>query len=133
MSDKWQKRVYRRRIPNFISRDDWHKLRMACLRRDNFSCLRCEKSSRQGMQAHHLIPRDQGGADDVTNLVTLCNNCHDIVEIAGYKTKVEIVGSYEEVPIEPAKVKPIIKTEEGYSFIRPSWHKYVYGGARHSD
>lgn len=133
MEDNWHKRVYRRRIPNFITKDDWHKLRMACLRRDDFTCLRCEKQSRQGMQAHHLVPRDNGGADDVENLVTLCNSCHDFVEIAGYKTRAEIIGSYEETIIEMPKEKQLKPREREYSFTRPSWHKFVYGGARHSD
>lgn len=128
----WHKRVYRRRIKNFITKDDWHKLRMACLRRDSFTCQRCEKQSRQGMQAHHIIPRDEEGADDISNLITLCNNCHDIVEIAGYKTKTEIIGSYEDAPVEFPKKKEVTKERE-YSFTRPSWHKYVYGGARYSD
>lgn len=132
MKDNWHKRVYRRRIPNFISKDDWHKLRMSCLVRDNFTCQRCEKTSRQGMQAHHIIPRDQDGPDILENLITLCNGCHDIVEIAGFKTKLEIMASFEEGIIEQPKSKPLL-SEEGYSFKRPDWHKYVYGGARRGD
>lgn len=116
-----------------MTKDDWHKLRMECLKRDNFTCLRCEKKSRQGMQAHHLIPRNLGGADDVSNLVTLCNSCHDFVEIEEYRTKAEIIGSYDALLMRDLDAKQFSSEIREYSFTRPSWHKYVYGGARHSD
>lgn len=129
MKDNWKKRVYRRRIKNYISRDDWHKLRMECLRRDKFTCQRCEKTSRQGMQAHHIIPRNEGGADTVENLITLCNPCHDFVEIEGLKTYAAIVGSYDAAPVQFAKPKRV--KDDDYSFARPNWHKWVYGAGRH--
>lgn len=134
IKNDWHKRVYRRKIKDFITKDDWHKLRMACLRKDKFTCIRCEKKNLQGkgLQAHHLVPRDDGGANDITNLVTLCTACHDFVEINDLRTEVEIIGSYEDTAIEFKKEKTKEITEEGYHFVRPEWHKYVYGGARHS-
>jgi hypothetical protein len=30
---------------------------------------------------HHIVPREYGGGDDKTNIIQLCNYCHDIVEI----------------------------------------------------
>ncbi len=135
IKNDWHKRVYRRRIRDYIRRDDWHKLRMACLRRDKFTCIRCEKESKQGrgLEAHHLIPRNEDGANDITNLVTLCATCHDFVEVNNLRTKAEIIGSYEETIIEFKKEKVSTVTEEGYHFIRPEWHKFVYGGQRRSD
>lgn len=102
---------------------------MECLGRDNFTCQRCEKKSRQGLQAHHLIPREEGGADDIENLITLCNPCHDFVEIEGLRTKVDIIGSYENAPVKYAKPKRI--KDDDYSFTRPEWHRWVYGAGRH--
>jgi RRXRR protein/HNH endonuclease len=50
-------------------------LRMACLMRDGYSCGNCGK--KQGrLQAHHLVFREQGGKDTLTNLLTLCERCH---------------------------------------------------------
>lgn len=134
INNDWHKRVYKRHIKNFITKNDWQKLKVACLKRDNLTCLRCEKKSTQGrgMTAHHLIPRNEDGSDDLSNLVTLCNNCHDFVEINNLRSIADIVGSYEESTLIEHKDRTSIKTEEGYSFIRPEWHKYVYGGARHS-
>lgn len=127
MTEQWKKRVYRRRIKNYISRDDWHKLRMECLKRDKFTCQRCEKTSRQGMQAHHIVPRDRGGADDIHNLITLCNKCHDVVEIEGCKTRAEIIA-YDDAPVHYRKPKTV--KDADYSFTRPEWHKWVYGSGR---
>ena len=127
---RWQKRVYRRRIKDYISKDTWQKIRMACLRRDKFMCQRCEKISKQGrgLGAHHLIPRDEDGSNDLTNLVTLCNPCHDFVEVSGFRTLAEIIGSYEEAPVLRKKEPPL--SDEGYSFRRPVWHRAVYGAGR---
>ena len=84
------------------------------------------------MTAHHMTPREEEGADDISNLVTLCHPCHDFVEINALKTLADIMGSYEETHIEFRKERVSIATEEGYHFIRPEWHKYVYGGQRQS-
>ena len=38
------------------------------------TCAAC--GSTINLQYHHLIPRSLGGADDETNLITLCGECH---------------------------------------------------------
>ena len=81
------------------------------------------------MQAHHMMPREQGGADDVANLITLCNPCHDFVEVEGLKTFAEIVGSYDDAPVLKPKEKGV--KDADYSFTRPEWHRWVYGAGRH--
>lgn len=48
----------------------WAATRALVLRRDGHRCRRC--SSRDRLSAHHIKPRDQGGFDDLRNLVTLC-------------------------------------------------------------
>lgn len=35
------------------------------------------------VQVHHIIPRSEGGSDEIDNAITLCPNCHDEVH-AGY-------------------------------------------------
>ena len=50
-------------------------LRIACLMRDGYQCQNCGK--KQGrMEAHHIIFRERGGKDALTNLLTLCEACH---------------------------------------------------------
>ena len=53
-------------------------LRLATLMRDDFKCTQCGKSDTK-LEAHHIIRRRNGGKDTITNLTTLCKECHDKV------------------------------------------------------
>jgi len=53
-------------------------LRLACLMRDGYACQQCGKHHVR-LQAHHLVPRAHGGKDTLTNLLTLCEACHQKV------------------------------------------------------
>lgn len=37
-------------------------------------CCACKAT--EGLEFHHLVPKSEGGADDETNLLTLCYECH---------------------------------------------------------
>jgi len=50
-------------------------LRIACLMRDGYTCQNCRKQKVR-LEAHHLVFREQGGKDALTNLLTLCKACH---------------------------------------------------------
>lgn len=60
--------------------EDWDTLRRRVYRRDDHTCQRCgaqggsESDSR--VVAHHIVPRSEGGGDEVDNLITLCPRCH---------------------------------------------------------
>jgi len=111
--------------------EEWRKVRAAVLDRDNFTCQRCGKRSGNGkaLTAHHIMPRSEGGANDLYNLIALCNRCHDVVELAGYRTHAEICSMDDDPVVD--NEKPLYDREE--SFPRPAWHKYVYGGQRRHD
>jgi len=40
-------------------------------------CCICGK--RHSVALHHIVPREQGGDDDIDNAISLCPNCHDQV------------------------------------------------------
>lgn len=40
-------------------------------------CAICRRL--HGVQTHHIVPKHQGGSDDITNAIPLCPNCHDEV------------------------------------------------------
>lgn len=82
------------------------------------------------MTAHHITPRSEGGADDISNLITLCSSCHDYVEINELRSRALIEGSLESIQVNTVKPTKEVN-DEGYHFKRPEWHKYVYGGAKH--
>ena len=70
----------------------WHTQRKMALERDGYSCQSCgmhDKEHNQkydyGLHVHHIISRDQFLEDDpdqndLSNLVTLCHQCHEIYE-----------------------------------------------------
>jgi 5-methylcytosine-specific restriction endonuclease McrA len=61
-------------------------LPLAAKRRDRFQCKRCgvagppRQPSGPTLIAHHLVPIRWGGRNELSNLITLCPNCHQLVE-----------------------------------------------------
>ena len=52
---------------------DWERIRGVILRRDKFICSYCVD---EGDQVDHIIPRSQGGSNDLSNLVCACSRCN---------------------------------------------------------
>ena len=50
-------------------------LRKATLIRDDCTCQDCGKQDCR-LEAHHIVPRRDGGNDSISNLITLCQSCH---------------------------------------------------------
>lgn len=59
---------------------EWGKLRARVLRRDNGLCQVCLKESSpvKATEVDHIIPRSQGGSDDMSNLQSICTHHHRI-------------------------------------------------------
>lgn len=83
------------------------------------SANRCRRHFKwgRGLTVHHITPRAKGGNDDLSNLVALCTRCHDIVEIAGYRT----IGEITTIDARP------VVDDRGYS---ADWRAVVYGSGR---
>jgi len=64
-------------------------LRIACLMRDGYQCQQCGKQKVR-LEAHHIIFREQGGKDTLTNLLTLCAACHK--EVHQGKVRLQVSG-----------------------------------------
>lgn len=60
-----------------LSADNYKVLVNAVYDRDGWRCVSCTR--RDGLSAHHIIYRSQGGDDALDNLVSLCTNCHRAV------------------------------------------------------
>jgi len=69
----------------------WHSARRAARERDGYECQRCEMSDQehigrfdQGLHVHHITPfrtfNDHAEANELSNLITLCRECHDMLE-----------------------------------------------------
>lgn len=58
-----------------LSRHDYAALRLYVIVRDGRQCVVC--GSRRGpLDVDHVVPRSRGGADDPSNLLTLCRPHH---------------------------------------------------------
>jgi 5-methylcytosine-specific restriction endonuclease McrA len=81
----WQGGVSKPRSPQDW---EWRKRRAECYERDNWTCrdcgVKCGSKGPRRIQAHHVIPRRNGGGDELENLLTLCASCHHKREARGY-------------------------------------------------
>lgn len=60
---------------------DWDQRREAVKARDDYRCLRCDRhvGSVETVHIHHLVPLDNGGNNELSNLATLCGKCHALM------------------------------------------------------
>jgi len=54
-------------------------LRKATIMRDDNKCMECSNSNCM-LEVHHIVPRRLSGSDTISNLITLCEKCHDKTE-----------------------------------------------------
>lgn len=43
-------------------------------------CRFCQESRDEVLEEHHVVPRRYGGSDHSENLITVCSNCHSVLE-----------------------------------------------------
>lgn len=126
----WHSQVYHENTESDWYPEGWAEIRKSIIKRDK-KCYRCETGNWRKLTVHHIIPREEDGKENPENLISLCQECHDIVEMAGCRSLLDIINTIEkeEVVSLPLKTrKPDMGREE--SFERPEWHKWVYGGQR---
>jgi 5-methylcytosine-specific restriction protein A len=55
----------------------WNKIRVIVLRRDNWTCLQCNKKLiGSDATVDHRIPLTRGGTNELTNLQAMCRSCN---------------------------------------------------------
>lgn len=56
----------------------WRLLRQQVLERDSYLCCECARVGRvsAASDVDHIVPKSQGGTDDLSNLQSLCPSCH---------------------------------------------------------
>ncbi|SNR68266.1 SWIM zinc finger family protein [Halorubrum vacuolatum] len=61
--------------------ENWDELSQRVKKRDNWVCQKCAAkggpSGNARVEAHHIIPKSKGGGDRLSNLITLCHDCHE--------------------------------------------------------
>jgi 5-methylcytosine-specific restriction endonuclease McrA len=64
--------------------EEFLEVRTAVLKRDGYRCVNCGQTGTE-LHVHHIIPRSEGGTNDLSNLVTLCAKCHSIQDAKGHR------------------------------------------------
>lgn len=54
---------------------NWLEKRAQVMARDGYACVMCHGTA--DLDVHHIVPRRDGGKDEVSNLQTLCRRCHE--------------------------------------------------------
>lgn len=67
---------------------DFYKIKAYILHRDKHRCQKC-KAKNTKLHVHHIVFRSNGGTNAPSNLITLCESCHDKL----HEGKFEIKGS----------------------------------------
>lgn len=52
-----------------------NNLRLAAIYRDGYQCIECGKKNTR-FEVHHITPQSKDGANTISNLATLCLECH---------------------------------------------------------
>lgn len=58
--------------------DNWDDIRRQVYARDDHQCQECgQHGTDTELHAHHQTPISQGGTHELSNLITLCRDCHN--------------------------------------------------------
>ena len=68
-------------------------LKSIILERDENCCKTCSAKS-DYLTVHHIVPVSDGGGDELTNLITLCTNCHVRVHQEGAENFIKLFTDY---------------------------------------
>ncbi len=73
------------------------------------------------VQVHHVVPKEQGGDDDIDNAIPLCPNCHD--EIHGRYASGRTTRSYTptELKLHRQRTIELVKREKGWAAGTAGW------------
>lgn len=55
---------------------NWDEIRRAVLERDRYKCCNNPTHVSQELHVHHVVPITRGGTHQLSNLITLCDDCH---------------------------------------------------------
>ena len=66
----------------YLIRTYWKRIRNKILKRDKYTCRRCNKKT-ISLHVHHIIPYRINKDDNPQNLITLCQACHAKTEKSG--------------------------------------------------
>jgi 5-methylcytosine-specific restriction endonuclease McrA len=64
----------------------FYNVKAYVLHRDGYQCQNC-KNKKGKLHIHHIVFRSKGGTDTPSNLITLCESCHDKLHAGEFEIK----------------------------------------------
>jgi 5-methylcytosine-specific restriction endonuclease McrA len=67
-------------VNGFTQKDGWWEVRKLVEKRSGGRCealINGKRCGERGNEVHHIIPLSKGGTNNPSNLICLCNFCHD--------------------------------------------------------
>lgn len=66
-------------VNGFSKNNEWWAIRAAVVKRDGGKCVPCKRKGLaiKGSEVHHVLPLSKGGRTVMTNLMTVCQLCHE--------------------------------------------------------
>lgn len=62
---------------------DWNSRRKTVYKRDNYTCQNCGRGGgsrgNAELHAHHIVPKSKGGTHSTSNLIAVCQQCHNAI------------------------------------------------------
>ena len=111
-----------------LLRSEWNKLRDKVLQRDQYTCLRCKARIRvkKDTVIRALLP----GSNELSNLITLCYPCAEVVDAESLTTVKQIESNHVGGKVNVITRQQQEQAGDGEAFRRPHWHGWVYGGQK---
>ena len=126
---EWREKVYRTREVDYRLKT---LPRSRVLKRDKYTCQSCRKRrpSGRGLGIHHIIPRTQGGTNQLSNLITLCPSCHDLIELADPPIRTAQEIRYYKKQLDDENKKKTSEDDSEVVIDETDWRTWVYGSGK---
>lgn len=73
--------IYQERVNSDDYPSDWNRRRETIINRDDHQCQNCKEhgglDGPRELVVHHIVPLNHGGTNHISNLATLCVECHN--------------------------------------------------------
>lgn len=114
------------------------KTRFEVFKRDLFTCQYCGRRPPDVMlECDHIVPKADGGADDMANLTTACFDCNrgksdrPLDEVAPAVDEMQVLGAVQEMMERQATIRGQIRLEREFdetlddavSFLVEKWYQ----------
>ena len=63
---------------DYLQSEEWLKLKRERLKIDDYACALC--GNRAALDVHHLIYPHRLGTEEISDLLTLCRDCHTLID-----------------------------------------------------